>query len=416
MSPPARNLCLRLLWLSCYFFLLFAPIVKSEDTYPAMLGHGYHSLKLEHKLHQCASGTPKKIQAREAVVHFNKVEQWSRLNNQFNFLIPGSIFLKSDTDLGRFVLRTRDTEKSSTYLLNSKVVLAREVLTEAELMDKFAALPIEEFEPRCGTQFVSLIESGGELHVAFKFSFANRSDKESFEGGGAITSVAGLGAHVKSLNKDVRKKSSIEIFFHQVGGKIDHLEDMFESKDIAACSLESFSSCEKLLLDIWHYATDTFPKALQDGHTESIFFRASDYPNRVVAYEEPAVIRGRKHLLDLLESHLIDRDTITTLSLTPEKTPSCDGRCLSIISSQISSNIREVKEGIKMSFLNPRRFLVAGLVEHIELYSYTIPAIQELKQKKILGLITPLSALSIGAAAACLYFMLKVGHIKTLAI
>ena len=354
---------------------------NGSDSFPAMIRHGYDSLRLEHKLSLCMQGDAKVLPASEAVVSFNKVDRWSRLNSHLNFYIPGSVFLKSDTELGRFVLRARDSSRSATYLLRSSVTTRKEVLTNPHPVTGLTEVGDDFFRSKCGTQYVSLIESGGELHVGIKFSFVNSHHREQFEAGGAITSIAGLGAHVKSLQADVKKNASVEIFFHQVGGKLQELDHMFKSQDVAACSLENFAVCEGLIRDLWDYSTDQFAKAVEAGQPQVISFRTSDYPDRDQVFEDPLVIKGRKQVLDSLSTHLVDRDYLASLALIPNGAVNCDSRCLSEITSRVSANIHDLQESVRLSFLNPDRFVGFGMVDRLGLYEYLIPKLSPPRQQ-----------------------------------
>ncbi|MBI2602353.1 MAG: hypothetical protein HYW48_04790 [Deltaproteobacteria bacterium] len=354
---------------SFYFFFLSA--ISVAQNYAGMLGNGFDALKLEQKPTLCANGEAWETPSVEFVAEFNKMEGWSQLQSQLNFSVPGSIFLNSTSELAKFVIRARDTQFTSTYVLKNHVGVRNLMLQNPSVNIPYDDLRL--FREKCGTEYISAVTIGGKLHVGIKFSFSSVSYKETFDAGGAIQSITGLGAHIRSLNKNVKQNSSVEIFFHQVGGNLSELNGMFDSADIVACSLDQFDKCENLLGDVWNYSKDRFAKAVLDGKAQAIGFMTSEYPNHPKIYEDLSVKKERGRLLEKLEQNFYDRDFLNSIKGAMEDYPKCDGRCLAMLLSQVTSNIRTLKDSIALSFTDPELFEKQGTLSQLELSDVILP-------------------------------------------
>ena len=339
----------------------------AEDTdYPALLGNGYDSLKLEHKMNQCAEGEVGEDYDKVISSKLTRVQSWAQFTEQMNFKVPGSLIINSDSELAKFVLRAQDTDLTSTFIFDSHIEVKRKFLknpkmTRSELSDA-------AFREECGNQYIAVTTSGGKLHVGIKFSFSESSFKQEFNAGGAISSLTGLGAHVGVLSDEARKNSSVEIFFHQVGGNLSELNNMFESGDIVSCSLEHFDKCENLFNAVWDYSKDHFAKSVVDGKDQTISFKAEDYMHRPKVYEDPDVKREREKLIDALDRQREERDFLYGLKDGRlQDYEDCDQRCLARLIGTVSSNMRTMKDAIHLSFEDPEAFKLRGVLSVLEL-------------------------------------------------
>jgi hypothetical protein len=367
---------MRLLYFFVGLLCVFRPLTSALANgaeYPALLGNGYDTLKLEHKMSQCVEG---KIIKKPHVVYqaeFTKVENWSQLLSEMNFSVPGSIILSSDSELAKFALRARDTRYTSTYMLKNHVSVLQELITNPKIS-------IQESDPlrfreECGTEFVSEVTRGGKLHVAIKFSFSDFEFKQEFDAGGSLNSITGLGAHVDALSSVAKKNSSVEIFFHQVGGNLDDLNNMFESGDIVHCSLEHFDKCENLLKAVWNYSKDRFSKSVKDGGMDqTISFQTDRYLNKPHLVESEFTKKERKKLVDILDDLQWDRDFLYSLKGERlEQYENCDDRCLTMLISAVTSNMRTLRDAIQLSFEDPDLFKEQSTLEKLELKKVEMP-------------------------------------------
>ncbi len=358
--------------LFCLLRSLYSAEIKAAE-YPALLGNGYDSLKLEHKMRQCVDGTVIDRPNIEYVAEFTKVENWSQLQTQMNFKVPGAIVVGSDSELAKFVLRARDTQYTSTYILQNHVGVRQKLITNPKI--QVSEQDPDRFREECGTQYVSLTTSGGKLHVGIKFSFSDLEFKQEFDAGGAVQSITGLGAHVDALSTFAKKNSSVEIFFHQVGGNLSDLQNLFESGDIISCSLEKFDKCENLLKTVWNYSKNQFAKSVLEGKDQTISFQSDDYPNAPRFYENKFTKKERAKLLDALDQQLYDRDFLFSLkSGRLDHYRDCDDRCLNIMLSNVMTNIRVIRDAIRLSFQNPDLFKDHGRLSTLDLHPIVLPS------------------------------------------
>jgi hypothetical protein len=348
-------------------------VLAEGSEYPALLGNGYDSLKLEHKMSQCVEGSFIEKVHIEYDAEFTKVENWSSLQAQMNFRVPGSIVLSSDSELAKFVLRARDTQFTSTYILQNHVSVRQKMITNPKIPENHQ--DPKTFRNECGTQYISMVTNGGKLHVGIKFSFSDFEFKQEFDAGGAIQSLTGLGAHVDSLSSSAKQNSSVEIFFHQVGGNLLDLNDMFESGDIISCSLEHFDKCENLLRAVWDYSKDKFAKSVLEGRDQTISYRTVDYPNAPHFYEDAQVKKERGRLIDALELQHYERDFLNSLKGERlEEYEDCDNRCLTRLLSDVQANMRALKENIVLSFENSDLFKAEKIsLESLQLIEIKLP-------------------------------------------
>lgn len=345
---------------------------KSDTAeYPALLSNGYDSLRLENKYRACIHGRVISSPQIEASVDFNRVDNWMSLLSQMNFSIPGAVYLNSSSELAKFALKARDSFLSSTYILNNEVTIRREILADPEIT--YSAKDAKKFHEECGNQYVSVVEYGGKMNVGVKFSFSDSYYKEEFDASAAVKSISGLGSKVKTLSTDVKKHSSVEIFFHQVGGDLNEVNSIFESGDIIACSLDQFQKCESLLEDVWKYSTDRFIKAVQNGKDQPIGFKTVDYPNREKIHEHTEVRKERRKILDMLEQHLSDYDLIHIIQSRQDSFANCDSRCAQKMMNLLASNIRSLKDSITLSFNDAQEFINHRTLEQLDLYPYILP-------------------------------------------
>ncbi len=356
-------------------FFIFQPLAcvfANGTEYPALLGNGYDALKLEHKMNRCISGTVSEIPAIEIVTEIKKVTDWNELQSQMNFKIPGSLVLNSDSELAKFVLRARDTQFTSTYHLHHHIGAKQKMLTDPVLSN--TETDAKNFREECGTQYIGIVTTGGKLDVGVKFSFSNFEFKQEFDAGGAMSSLTGLSVHVGALTELAKKNSSVEIFFHQTGGKLSDLTNMFESKDIVSCSLEHFDRCESLLEAILNYSKGSFAKAvMEEGKDQTISFQTHDYPHAPQIYESPVVKNERLKILDILEQQYLDHDYLISLKGHMDAYENCDDRCLKTLLSHVMANMRILKESITLSFADPERFLELGTLSKLELHAVELP-------------------------------------------
>ncbi len=369
--------------------------------YPALLGNGYDALKLEHKVNRCMTGKILEIPAIQVATEFNKVEDWGQFQVQMDFGVPGSLVLNSDSELAKFVIRARDTKLTSTYVLHHHVRVKKKMLTDSSLAAS-AEKESRAFREECGTQYVSLIDTGGELYVGARFSFEESRFKQEFDAGGSMKSLTGLGVHVNSLSDRAKKNSSVEIFFHQTGGNLSDLNNMFESKDIVSCSLEKFDRCESLLEAILNYSKGSFSKAVMDeGKDQTIGFQTQDYLYAQQIYEDPEVRKERMRILDMLDEQYLDHDLLTSLKGKLVEYEGCDERCLRSHIMRVIANMRLLKESVVLSFADPERFLALGRLAMLELHKVSFPtkkrkSYMDYFMKKILPV------LPVTSAVACL--------------
>ncbi len=385
----------------------------TEASVPAFLGNGYNHMKLETKLKKCINGEIISTPDVEVLTEFSKVENWSRLQSQMGFTIPGSIHLGGgESDVAKFALRARDSHLSATYVLKHSVAIKKEVLSNPKLLVDLEDKE-EDFLDNCGTRYISTLQLGGRLYVGIKFSFSSEEYKESFEGSGGISTITGLGARVKSLNTEVKGNSSVELFVHQIGGNLPDLATMFNSEDIIKCSLAKFEICEEVLKDVYDYSVNKFSKAVFEGKFQVIDFSTVPYPRGKVFYEDHEILEARNVLLDKLEAYLYDRDIISSFKLRPQ-TVKATARELSTLSTQVSFNIRSLKESISLSFTDPERFKIYHVLDKLTLHDYKLP--EELVDRthagyaKYLTTSTMFVTLGVIGAAAGVPFIYKFFH------
>lgn len=345
--------------------------LANGSEYPALLGNGYDSLKLEHKNTQCIDGNVIEIVNRGVDFKISKVETWEQLQAQMNFSIPGSILVNSESELAKFTAYARDTRFTSSFILQSLVTVSEKRLTNPKFLstEKDPA----RFRDECGTQYITSIKTGATLHVAIRFMFSDFESKIAFDAGGA-TKIAEIGARVDALSKTAKKNSSVNIFAHQVGGDLLEVNKLFDSKNVVSCSLEKFERCESLLEEIWNYSKDHFAKAALDGKSQTISFHADEYPNTPKVYENPVVLRERQKLLKALDHMDYDRDLLFSLKGEALKDyPDCDDRCLTRLISTVMSNSRVLRDSILLSFENPELFKQEGTLDKLGLVEVQMP-------------------------------------------
>lgn len=369
---------MKLLHLVVGLFCVIRPVhyvYANGSEYPALLGNGFDTDKLEHKTSQCVEGVTVPLNNREYKADFTKVESWSQLQASMNFEVPGSIILNSESELARFTLRARDTQFTSTYILHNHVMSRQSLLKNPKLVS-------DEKDPRlfreeCGNEFISLISHGGKLHVGIKFSFSDHEFKQEFDTGGALTSITGLGAHVSALSSDARTNSSVEIFFHQVGGDLSELHGMFDSKDIVSCSLEHFDKCENLIAAVWNYSKDRFAKSVLEGKDQTIAYQTEEYRNHPKATQVESVNEERHFLLDELDTQQYDRDLLQSLKGERLKLyENCDDRCLTRLIATVMTNIRLLREAIRLSFEDPALFKSTKTLDKLALKKIELPVLK----------------------------------------
>lgn len=346
--------------------------LHASSFFPALLGNGYDTLMLETRQTSCVEGEVIEQVHVENSTSLSKVESWTELQAKLNFEVPGSVFMAGKSELAKFTLRARDTRHTSTYILNNHVAAKRTYLNNPRLIEDTGDLRV--FRETCGTEYISVVTEGGKLYVGIKFSFSTTKFKEEFDAGGAIQTVAGLGAHVDSLTENTRQNSSVEIFFHQVGGSLSELSSMFESGDIVACSLDNFSKCESLLTDVWEYSTNKFVKSVLNGKSQPISFESIDYPGVPRVYENHKVRTARQTIINALDHYYYDLDILNSIKGKTGNYSDFDHRTLNFLISKVLSNIRILKESIMLSFENPERFLSQATLDSLSLYPVEMPA------------------------------------------
>ena len=354
-------------WCCC---LLFGSQLEASASYPALYGNGFDSLRLEHKPQTCIQG--RKIEEHVTNVHsyFNKVKSWSSLQTELDFGMPGAVYFKSGGELAKFVLKARDNRFTSTYILRNRIVIKRDILTEPEITFQGDD---DDFRGNCGNKYISLVENGGELFVGIKLYFSHAEYKDQFEIGGNIETITSLNSRIASLHEDVKTDAAVEVFFNQIGGDLSKLNELFESGDIVDCSLDKFDKCRKIITGIWNYSNDQFPKAVESGKSQTIGFRAANYPGRRPLYENRRVLEKRRELLEVLEKHIEDRNEIEVMKLIGSAAKDCDHYCLSLLIGKISSNIASLKRSVGTSFQDGQRFLARATLNDLKLHEYELP-------------------------------------------
>jgi hypothetical protein len=366
------QLIMRLLVSFLSTLLLIDNLYGSGSEYPALLGNGYDGLKLEHKMKPCVQGIPIEKSNTSYVAQFSRVGSWTQLQAQMNFDVPGSIILNSASNLARFALKARDTQNTSTYILETHVNTSQKILTNPQILDH--EMDTDQFRQECGSQYISVINTGGELHVGIKFYFSDYQFKQEFDAGGALKSIAELGVHINALSDNMRQHASVEIFFHQVGGDLLDLKSMFKSGDIVSCSLKNFDTCENVLKDVWDYSNDRFIQSISNGKDQTIGFQTNDYPHMPHVYESRQVTRERMKLIDVLDQQQYDRDFLHSIRGERLKDyENCDDRCLTRLITSVTGNIRVLKDAIRMSFEDPYLFEEQATLEKLELNEPAMP-------------------------------------------
>lgn len=367
-------------------FLLLLALINNSHLLaaPDILGNGYDSLMLSHRRSNCITGESIEVKYSENSSSLSMAESWTQLQNKMNFEVPGSVFLARGSELAKFAIRARDTNYSSTYILKNYVATKRFYLKNPEIIDNLDER--EDFRSKCGNEYISLVTQGGRLYVGIKFSFSNSRFKELFDAGGAIKTITGLGAHIDSLTKQVRQNSSVEIFYHQVGGNISELNSMFESSEIIACSLDNFDVCEGLLEGIWNYSSDTFVKAVMSGKDQTIGFERSSYPGVPITNESVDVKKQRLLILEALDQQHYDLDYFVGLKGKTNKYKDFSDRDLNILISKTLSNIRTLKDSVILSFERSELFLKNNTINKLNIYMLSFPVLKKdyLKYPRIL--------------------------------
>lgn len=338
-----------------------------QSGQPTFVGNGYDSVRLITRPNSCIKGKVVTHDSYRVKASLDKVDDWNGFQANMDFSIPGSLYLKSGSDLAKFVFKARQSSTSLSFVFHNRIIVKDQSIQSPKMTPQSHDMGV------CGDQYVSHVEFGGDLKVGFKFRFNKTKYKSEFEMGSAFKNLLGIVTHIKSLPKSLKKQGSIEIFYTQSGGDIQSINKIFDSGDLIDCSLEKFEKCQKIIEDMWNYSQNEFSSAVANSHIQAIAYRTRDYPHGKRIIESRRVKRERRKVIRELERHIYDLDIVNQARRIEGSRKNCDRRCLALLSSTISANISALKDSLKISFADSRRFLKEAILENTSLFEYTVP-------------------------------------------
>ncbi|MEI6806119.1 MAG: kelch repeat-containing protein, partial [Myxococcaceae bacterium] len=124
---------------------------------------------------------------------------------------------------------------------------------------------MEQWREACGTEFVEQQSLGAKLFFSIRIDFLSEEEKNSFAASFSFdTPLASASASVHRAVANLSKKTRVTINVLQIGGKVDRITEIFQTKSkeskayqFVQCSSGQLEQCQKVLEQAVSYATDT---------------------------------------------------------------------------------------------------------------------------------------------------------------
>ncbi|WP_159455642.1 leucine-rich repeat domain-containing protein [Pseudobacteriovorax antillogorgiicola] len=255
--------------------------IVSPGVGVALLGQGYDSHREQFNAECVTSGNPQNPVVysgeQRSEVRFQRSLSYEEMKDLLEVQVAGKFSYGAFNASGaaKFATEAASSDLSQSLIFASMARGKTALMVNPQLTDRAIdaanTLDQEIIRATCGDDFVYGVDLGSQLLINVKFEFSSVEAKSAFEASIKLSylSLFEVEGAAQVASDYFKNNVSITITALQIGGRVQDLPEAFRNPQtgeasIIDCDLENPTACKQTLKDLIDYATDTYPKQIDD--------------------------------------------------------------------------------------------------------------------------------------------------------